>query len=188
MAGSMPGAAAAICRSLFYDAYGDVGPSTASSLAKLHAVEEVVSDESYDDLETKKELCEMLILQYDDNLEINCSVAFNKVCGISAMLDHRMSRHSREQQHNSKRRREHLLSRPLSRLHQHTLSEYNADMHALIADLINQTSNGAVHDSLMNALSRFVIYWCISDAKMLRHQLNVAEKNDAAENLALGCS
>ena len=78
--------------------------------------------------------------------------------------------------------------RPLARLYKHIFYEYNTDVHRLFFDLVKQTEHGEVHDSLLNALSRFVIYWCIHDSKTLKRFISLLDKSDAEDNLALGCS
>jgi hypothetical protein len=181
------GAAAAVCRTL-------VGPDTAEfeddavALAKLGAVAQVVCEGDYTDLETKYELSRATFVKFSGRLEISNTSIFTKIAATLTSLDQQRSRHNRDTLSYNHEKQKNRLSRPLSRLQRHILAEYNADVHGLFSDLITQTSNGMVHDSLMNALSRFVIYWCVSDSKMRREHIVMSEKNNTIENWALGCS
>jgi len=181
------GAAAAVCRTL--SATDGTGvEDEAATLAKLGAVAEIAGVKAYADQETKHELCRDVFFRVTGRLELSNTDSFTRIATILAGLEHERSRHNPVSQGWTPERRKRLLSRPLSRLQHQIMAEYNADVHGLFADLINQTSYGVVHDALMNALSRFVIYWCISDSKMLRHRIVRNEKNDAMENWSLGCS
>ena len=182
------GAGAAISRTLIQEGDPQGPGSDAMSLAKISAVAEVVSDESYADLSTKKELCYATLHKFTGKISSVESEAFDAIIRVSANLDHRMSRFSREQYDLSAERHRILMSRPISRLYKHIHSEYNADVHALFSDMLGQTSNSVVHDSLMNALSRFVVYWCVSDSKTLKLNINAAETLDTRDNIDLGCS
>lgn len=181
------GAAAAICRTMVGMETEEVADG-AVALLKLDAVAEIVADDKYADRATKQELCQAALTKYGGRLEVTNSEAFNAICTVALLLEHGTSRHSRDYQQVSVQRHERLLARPVARLKKHILAEYNADLHGLFLDLSSQTSNGLVHDSLVNAMSRFVIYWCVSDSKTLRHRIFMSEKNDARANLALGCS
>ena len=180
------GAAAAVCRTFITPDVAKM-EGDAISLAKLGAVAQVVDVLSYDDLETKHELCRMAFVKFSGRLEIWNSSSFARIAENITTLDQQRNRHNSQLRHFQEKQNT-LLSRPLSRLQKHILLEYNADVHGLFSDLLNQTSNGMVHDSLMNALSRFVIYWCVADSKTLRNRVVMSEKNDAIENWALGCS
>jgi hypothetical protein len=184
----LQGAAAAVCRTLVREGDPKSLGDGAVALCKLGAVAEVVSDDSYADLSTKKELCHAALQKFKDHVSVVNSDAFDTITRVFSILDHRSSRFNREQQDLTATRQHILMSRPLARLNHHVLSEYNADVHALFSDLLGQTSQGLVHDSLMNALSRFVIYWSISDSKTLKLSLDRTDKLDARDNLDLGCS
>merc|ERR1712238_521298 len=85
-------------------------------------------------------------------------------------------------------RKDYLLSRPVARLYNHTFREYNAMIHCLFTDLANQTSQGLVNDSLMDALSRFLMYWCIHDSKSPKSVVYLRDKADFHDNSVSGCA
>ena len=184
----LQGAAAAICRTLVQDGQPMIFENDAMALATLGAIAEVVADESYSDLSTKKELCIASLQRFTAQVVGIDSEAFDTITRVFTTLDHRTGRFDREHQDMSNERHQVLLSRPISRLHSHVLSEYNADVYHLFSDLLAQASQGLVHDSLLNALSKFVIFWCISDSKALKSSLDLAGQLDAKENLAFGCA
>jgi hypothetical protein len=184
----MQGAAAAICRTLVRDVDQTTLGTEAIALAKLGAVASVVNDELYSDISTKIELCHAALQSFQGRVNLLDSSSFKSIVRASASLDLLSSRFSSEQQNVPADRQENLLSRPLARLYRCILSEYNSDLHQLFTDLLSQVSEGTVHDSLINALSRFVVYWCVSDSKTLKPRIDLDKRNDAGDNLALGCS
>jgi hypothetical protein len=184
----MQGAAAAICRTLIRDDHLTTHDNDVAALAKLGAVASVVKDELYPDISTKKELCLAALHKFKGSVQLFKSEAYETIIKVASVLDLQTSRFSREQHNVFAGRQETLLSRPVARVYCHILSEYNADIHQLLSDLLTQVSDGVVHDSLINALSRFVIYWCVSDSKTLKLKVDMNDKNDAKRNLALGCS
>jgi hypothetical protein len=183
------GAAAAIARTLIYE--GDFGGSQtteSADLVKLAAIAEVVTAEKYLDLTTKQELCHMALVRFRSTLSpVNCE-PFSSILQVSANLDVTTSRFNQAFRELSPERKEVLLSRPLARLYKHIFYEYNSDIFLLFLDLVKQTEHEEVHDALMNALSRFIIYWCIHDSKTLKRIVDVWDKADTMDNLALGCS
>ena len=147
-----------------------------------------MSQETYSDLATKKELCNRVLSRLRLALSVTNSAPFNTIIQTSAALDLSLSRFNQDYNEASPERKESLLMRPLARLYKHIFYEYNTDVHRLFFDLVRQTEHGEVHDSLLNALSRFVIYWCIHDSKTLKRFISLLDKSDAEDNLALGCS
>jgi hypothetical protein len=176
----MYGAAAAICRTLVCGEHSSLG-NDSMARAKLSAVAEVISEERYADIDTMRELCTGALQRYTGEVSVVNSHAFDAIIKASAILDQRTSCFSRNRQHLAP-------NRPIVRHYRQIQGEYNADVHALFSDLLGQTAQGLVHDSLMNALSRFIIYWCVSDSVRLKSFLNCAEKADARDVLALGSS
>lgn len=182
------GAAAAVARTLMNDVESGSGSSDSMDLAKLGAIAEVVVEEAYQDLLTKKELCEGALSHFGTSLTATASDSFTKILHSSAALDVTTSRFNLEFLQLSEARKQTLLSRPLARLYKHIFYEYKSDVHVLFLDLVQQAEHQQVHDSLMNALSRFVFYWCIHDAKTLKRFVDLWDVADAHDNLALGCS
>ena len=182
------GAAAAICRTLVCTEKRTSLGSEPEAHAKLSAVAELVSAERYDDIFTKKELSSEAIKKFSGELSFDNSCAFDAILRASMFLDQRTSLFSQETQMMLPTSSDAALARPIARLFNDIRAEYNADVHALFSDLLGQTSQGEVHDSLMNALSRFVIYWSVSDSIKLKSTLVESFKSDAKDVLALGCS
>ncbi|KAG7356314.1 hypothetical protein IV203_001000 [Nitzschia inconspicua] len=182
------GAAAAVGRTLISAEQKDLQSSNAVILAKLDAIAEVVSEEVYQDLTTKKELCDKALGHLGASLSATASNAFSVILQASSALDVATSRFNQEFRELPRERKEELLSRPLARLYKHIFYEYNSDVYLLFLDLTKQVEQQQVHDSLMNALSRFVFYWCIHDSKTLKSVVDLWEVADAHDNLALGCS
>ena len=178
------GAAAAICRTLVCDDKSRSLGTEAVALAKLSAVADVVCEEKYSDLTTRRELGTAALQKFTGILSVNDCEPFDDIVATLTILEQRTSPFCREQQGQASA----VLLRPIARLYKHVRLEYNGDVHALFTDLLLQTSQGQVHDSLMNALSRFVIYFCVSDSVRLRAAVNKIEKADAQEVLALGSS
>eukprot|EP00934_Nitzschia_sp_Nitz4_P008152 Nitzschia sp. Nitz4//scaffold3_size479765//460000//466728//NITZ4_000193-RA/size479765-augustus-gene-1.589-mRNA-1//1//CDS//3329551037//8142//frame0 len=178
------GAAAAICRSIVCQTDSSEVHAAAQRV-KLAMVAKVVSNDDYTDLETKMELCQSVLRLGNWMLDEDDMDTFDKVCAVATSLEFQTSRYSSNLPGERKRA---LLNRPIARLELGTLHEYNASIQSLVVDLESQASDNRVHDSLMNALSRFVIYWCISDSKALKTRRVAMESTDACENLLLGCA
>jgi hypothetical protein len=182
------GAAASISRTLIHETNFGSDSAEAQDLAKVKAVADTVSQEMYADLTTKKELCNRVLSRFRLALSVTNSDPFNTIIQTSAALNLSLSRFNQDFNEASPQRKESLLMRPLARLYKHIFYEYNTDVHRLFFDLVKQTEHSEVHDSLMNALSRFVVYWCIHDSKTLKRFISLMDKADAEDNLALGCS
>jgi len=181
------GAGAAIARTLIKDQDFGSGEDTGLDTVKLIAIVDVVSSENYLDQSTKKELCETVLRRFKNEMTIRHSEYFNTILQVVTNLDHTTSRFELEMCDFPSGRKECLLSRPIARLHFHTFHEYNRDIHSLFKDLSNQASQGLVHDSLMDALSRFIFYWCTHDAKTTKSVVDLRYKADTQDNLMLGC-
>jgi hypothetical protein len=181
------GAAASIARTLIYDReFGSYTNLTMDSVI-LGAIAEVVSTENYLDQMTKKELCQTVLCRFKTKL-LKYSEAFNTILRVSSNLDRITSRFNHDVDSLSSGKKERLLSRPIARLYNHVFHEYNAVIHSLFTDLASQTSHGMVNDSLMNALSRFVMYWCIHDSKTPKSFVDLRDKADFRDNLISGCA
>jgi hypothetical protein len=182
------GAAAAIARTLLHLEDSGESSSDAMDLAKLGAIAEVVSDDTYQDIMTKKELCDWALSQFGTSLSATHSDPFNIVLQSSSNLDVVTSRFNQEFNQLARGRKENLLFRPLARLYKHIFFEYNSDVHQLFVGLLKQADEQVVHDSLINALSRFVFYWCIHETKTLKNIIDLWDLADFHDNLAFGCS
>ena len=181
------GAAASIARTLIYDReFGSYTNLTMDSVI-LGAIAEVVSTENYLDQMTKKELCQTVLCRFKTKLLKN-SEAFNTILRVSSNLDRITSRFNHGIDCLPPGKKEHLLSRPIARLYNHVLHEYNAVIQSLFTELASQTSHGLVNDSLMNALSRFTMYWCIHDSKTPKSFVDLRDKADFRDNLISGCA
>jgi hypothetical protein len=178
------GAAAAICRTLVCEEKSQSLGAEAVALVKLSAVAEVVCEEQYSDLTTRRELGTAVLQKFTGSLSVNNCEPFDAIVAALPILEQRTSPFCREQQGQAST----VRMRPIARLYKHVRLEYNGDVHALFTDLLLQTSRGQVHDSLMNALSRFVVYFCVSDSVRLKDAVNKIEIADAEEVLALGSS
>jgi len=185
--GGYYGAGAAIARTLLHDQEFGSGVNPATDTIILRTIADLVSIEKYSDKWTKKELCETVLRRFDKEVCIDNYQSFNVILQISSNLDHLISRFDQEVGILSPDRKQRLLSRPIARLYDHTLFEYKRDMHCLFKDLGDQSSEGLVHDSLMDVLSRFVFYWCIHDSISTRSVIDLRQKADSYENLKLGC-
>lgn len=185
------GTAAAIARTfVLASASGRTSDTTqaAADNAKLSAVAQIVSIETYTDLRTKKELCEAVLCRCNTCLLGSMSAPFDTILEVSSSLNVVTSRFNIEFQDFPAGRRERLLSRPLARLPKHILHDYKAHVYRLFTDLTLQAEQGQVHDDLMKALSMFHFYWCLHDAKSLKARIDMTDKADAEENLALSCA
>ena len=177
------GAGAAIARTLLQNQdFGSIA-NMALDTIKLDAIANVVSTENYLDLCTKKELCDTALRRFDRKVCSDNSQFFNTILQVSSDLDYITSRFDQEIGILSPERKECLLSRPIARVHDHTFHEYNRDMYCLFKDLGKQSSQGLVHDSLMDALSRFIFYWCIHDSITTKSVVDLRYKADTQENL-----
>ena len=85
-----PWIAAAICLSLVHDFEGELASAEASLLLGL--VAQVVTDDAYDDIYTKKSLCEGVLSQMKNSVSVSDSKAFASICGAFASLESRTSR------------------------------------------------------------------------------------------------
>jgi hypothetical protein len=184
IAEGLHGAAAAICRTLVCEEESRSLGIEAVALVKLSAVAEVVCEEKYSDITTRRELGTAALQKFTGSLSVNDCEPFDAIVAALTILEQRTSPFCREQQGQKSA----VLLRPIARLYKHVRLEYNGDVHALFTDLLLQTSRGQVHDSLMNALSRFVVYFCVSDSIRLKAAVNIIEKADAQDVLALGSS
>jgi hypothetical protein len=182
------GAAAAICRTLVCEKNESSLGNVAETRAKLHAVAEVVAEERYIDILTRHELCNATLQKFRGKVSFYNSSAFDAIVRACALLDQQTSLFSRARQDLYRESNPADMHHAVARLYRDIQSEYKADVHALFSDLQSQTSQGLVHDSLMNALCRFVIYWSISDSVRLKSLIDDSEKADAGDILALGCA
>lgn len=182
------GAAAAICRTLFRDVDEDTVGKETIALAKLGAVASIVNDECYSDVATRVELSRAALKTFSGQVNRWACSGFESIVRASASLDLLSSRFVLQQQHMPTERQAHLLSRPLARLYGSILTDYNADLHKLFLELRNQVSESTVHDALMNALGRFVLYWCVSVSNSLKPRVFLCQRTDARDILALGCA
>jgi len=185
--GQLYGAAAAIARTLLNEREFRSSADSVMDEIILQAIADMVSAESYQDYSTKKELCETVLRGFDRKVSINSYESFNTILGVSSNLAYITSRFDQEIGDLSTERKECLLSRPIARLHVHAFHEYNRDIHCLFKDLSKQATEGLVHDSLMDSLSRFTFYWCIHDSITLKNFVDLRCKADTRENLKLGC-
>ena len=182
------GAAAAIARTLLYRNDSESIPNVAHDAIKLGAIADVVSVEHYQDVCTKKELCDIVLRQFDAKVACEHDESITTILQLSSQLDFVTSRFDQEDGILSSQRKQHLLSRPIARVYHHTFHEYNRDMHILFKDLASQSRDGSVHDSLLEVLSRFTFYWLIHDAITTKSDIDLRFKSDAEEYLKLGCA
>jgi len=182
------GAAASIARTLIRDR--GFGPNSDLSMGStiLGAIAEVVSNKNYLDQMTKKELCQTVLYRFKTKLSTTNSVAFSTILQVFSNLERIISRFNQDIDCFPSGRKDCLLSRPVARLYNHTFREYNTVIHCLFTDLANQTSQGLVNGSLMDALSRFVMYWCIHDSKSPKSVVYLRDKADFHDNLVSGCA
>ena len=182
------GAAASIARTLVLDRMFGLNVDIYMDNVILNLIADVISIKTYEDHTTKKELCQIVLSRFTTKLTGTNSEAFSTIVQISSDLDRITSRFNHEFDGFSPERKACLLSRPVARLYDHIYREYEAMIHFMFIDLGNQTSKGLTDDSLMNALSRFILYWCIHDSKIPIKSRCLRDRADFQDNLFVGCA
>ena len=158
VASSLFGAAAAVCRTILYD--DNAFSSPADSIARLAAVAEVVTQEDYEDLATKRELCSIALQKHNGELYVETCAPFDEILSVYAFLEAKTS----EAQSNENK--PFILNLPppsdsMGCLYKDTWGQYSVNIYDLLSTLQQHCSSGIIDDSLLNALSRYVFFCCI---------------------------
>jgi hypothetical protein len=146
---AMYGAAAALCRSILVEK-PMLSPAQTNQI--LNVVMDLLSGNEYTDLETKRELCMLILaLKYCD-LSMDSSAKLMCIVASSTRLDY-----------------EHLSSyrvvNPMPSLHRlcrDTSDEYAVDLVDLFTSLHAQSETSTVDDELLNTVGRYAAFWCIA--------------------------
>ena len=133
-------AAAAVCRTLLVDSiYSDPDPS-------INAVAEIVTNASYSDYRTKRELCEAVFYHFTKPLSRVGIETFNAIVAVWVST----GGHNREN---------HTV---IDNLFADTSKNYDTDMEDLFRTLKSQCLSSSVDDKLLETLARYTMFWCIS--------------------------
>ena len=178
VASGLFGASAAVCRTILHDQ--NAFSSDADAVARMTAVAEVVTQEKYEDLATKRELCLVAIRKFQTLTSIHTC---NPLDGILETFTALEARTSLAQP----RERPQILNIPappdsIAALHKDTWSQYSVNIYELFSTLQQHAAGSVVDDSLLNALSRYVFFSCIFRSTRPRHEpagkLEQATAND----------
>jgi hypothetical protein len=186
VASELYGASAAVCRTIMRDK--DSFSSQADSLARLAAVAEVVTQDKFDDLATKRELCVAALEKYQGTLSISNCKPFDAIIKVYTTLEHQTTK----AQHGESIPQSLALSPPsdsMGCLFKDTWAQYSINIFELFSTLQQNASSGLIDDSLLNALSRYVFFCCIFRSTRPRtDRLGELEKSTTDQLLVLGAA
>jgi len=172
----LAGAAAALGRSLIADA----SASRADALPVLDAIAKIASQEEYEDVTTKRELCSLVLVQHTGQLTPVKNKALEVILNIWNKIEH----HDRVA--------ERPLKGPMVSTRQFfydTKEEYAMDIRNLFTTLHCQLTDCVVDDLLLNALARYAAFWCIGRTTRPRtHPIGSLEPPSTASIIALATS
>ena len=177
------GASAAVCRTILYDR--NAFSSDADAVTRMAAVAEVVSQEEYEDLATKRELCEVAMRKFQTMTSIHDCKPLDAILSAFLALE---ARTSLAQQKECAQ----ILNIPpppdsMAALHKDTWSQYSVNIHGLLTTLQQHSTGFVVDDSLLNALCRYVFFSTILRVTRPRHELaGTLEMATVNELLVLG--
>jgi hypothetical protein len=154
------GAAAAVCRTLFLD----VNLASHHSNCVLLAVASIVTQNDYQDVVTKRELCLSALHLCQCELAIDDLVSFHQI--LDCLERSELSTKTTQVGEKGKVPRGLYI---VERFVFDTLHEYNSNMYELLSTLRGHFSSCMVDDLLLNAISRFILFFCIAKATRPKH-------------------
>ncbi|EEC48697.1 predicted protein [Phaeodactylum tricornutum CCAP 1055/1] len=169
------GAAAAICRSLFHDELDSV--SRDLSLAVVDAASAIIREDSFDDAETKYELCKLALSSRIGPLSVESPPAHNELLGYYSSIEYLCTSTTPTN------------AFAASSLFQDTLEQYSINFSELLRSLRHQSMYNTVDDALLSTIARYSMFWCIFQCSKYEEADHVAVQQaevTSAAQLACG--